>query len=300
MRIRNLIVFLFLSILSNSALAKPLVLATITDLGAILKEVGGSEIDLEVICKGSQDPHHIEAKPSFMLTASKADLLVAVGLGLEVGWLPSIIRGAGNASINPGQKGYLEVGPLVDPIEVPMGKVTRAEGDVHPEGNPHITLDPIRSGQIAQKLAQRLSEIDPKNQKLYTERAEKFNSRLNQKMKDLKKRIEASGVKKIITYHKTLNYFFNRFGIENSGMLEPKPGVPPTGPHILSIITLAKEQKVPLNMIENFFDDKAAQRIKTDVPGLRVVIVPVAVGGESGINTLDDLYEKLTSVIESK
>ncbi len=280
------------------AFAKISVMTTVSDLGAILNEVGGDEIKLDVVCKGSQDPHHIEAKPSYMVTANRADLIVSIGLGLEIGWLPPILNQARNAKVSPGQKGYLEVGKLVDPIEVPQGNVTRVEGDVHPEGNPHVTLDPIRAGKIAVKIAERLGELDSTNAKLFSDRAKKLNDRLVEKTKGWQKRIEATGVKKIVTYHKTLNYFFDRFKIENVERLEPKPGVPPTGPHILSVIELIKDQRVPLILIENFFDDKAAKRIKGEIPSLRVATVPVATEGEPKIKTLDDLYENLVTVIE--
>lgn len=300
MKFTRLVILVVTIFASSWAEAKVSVVTTITDLGAILKEVGGDEIKLDVICKGSQDPHHIEAKPSYMVIANRADLLVSIGLGLEVGWLPPILNGARNPKIDSGQKGFLEVGKLVDPIEVPQGTITRAEGDVHPEGNPHVTLDPIRAGKIAVKIAERLGELDSPNAKTYLDRATKLASRLEEKSKGWKKRIEASGVKKVVTYHKTLNYFFSRFGIENSERLEPKPGVPPSGPHILSVMALIKEQKVPLIMIENFFDDKAAKRIQGDIPTLRIATVPVAVDGTSEVKSLDELYEKLVTVIEGK
>lgn len=300
MKFTRLVILVVTIFASSWAEAKVSVVTTITDLGAILKEVGGDEIKLDVICKGSQDPHHIEAKPSYMVIANRADLLVSIGLGLEVGWLPPILNGARNPKIDSGQKGFLEVGKLVDPIEVPQGTITRAEGDVHPEGNPHVTLDPIRAGKIAIKIAERLGELDSPNAKTYLDRATKLASRLEEKSKGWKKRIEASGVKKVVTYHKTLNYFFSRFGIENSERLEPKPGVPPSGPHILSVMALIKEQKVPLIMIENFFDDKAAKRIQGDIPTLRIATVPVAVDGTSEVKSLDELYEKLVTVIEGK
>ena len=167
MKFHQWIIALCLASSSASALAKVKVLTTTSDLNALVGEIGGSEVESESICKGSQDPHFIEPKPSFMVKASRADLVVAVGMGLEVGWLPNVLRGSRNPNINPGTKGYLEVGTSVQPLEVPQGKVTRAEGDVHPEGNPHVTLDPIRAGEIAVLIGKRLGELDAANAAKY-------------------------------------------------------------------------------------------------------------------------------------
>jgi zinc/manganese transport system substrate-binding protein len=281
------------------AQAKLQVLTSTTDLAAIAREVGGSDINVDAIAKGTQDPHFIEAKPSYMVKAAHADLIISVGLGLEVGWLPSIIRGARNTKITEG-KGNLEVGPFCDPIEVPKGGISRAEGDVHPEGNPHVTLDPQRVGTIALKIADRLSELDSSHTAGFHERAKKIQDRMKEKTISWKARIKKTGIKNVITHHKTLNYFLNAFEIENPIELEPKPGIPPTSKHIIEVIHVVREKKVPLIMIENFFDEKVADRVKEDVPTLRIVSVPVAVEGAAGIQTMDDLFEKLVSTVEGK
>ncbi len=283
---------------SSSAEAKLNVLTSTTDLRAIVQEVGGDSLSVDSIAKGTQDPHFVEAKPSFMLKASKADLLVTVGLDLEIGWIPSIVRGSRNPKINPGSRGYLEVGPLVSPLEVATGKVTRAEGDVHPLGNPHVTLDPVRAGQIAVKIAERLGELDSSNAAKYLEKAKSYQKRLEDKTKAWQARIEKSGVKKVITYHKTLTYFFDRFKLQNTAILEPKPGIPPTSGHILDVIAIIKEQKVPLIMVENYFDPTVTRKILQEVPTVKSVTVPVAVDGEPQVKTLEDLYESLVTAIE--
>jgi len=284
--------------MSNDAVAKLNVLATTTDLGAITREVGGDFLSVDVVAKGTQDPHFVEAKPSFMLKANKADLLIAVGLDLEIGWLPSILRGARNPKINPGSPGYLEIGPTAEPLDAAKGNLTRAEGDVHPLGNPHVTLDPIRVGNIAVTLARRLGELDSTNASTYLERARAFKKRLEEKTRAWQARIDKSGVKKIVTYHKTLTYFFSRFKIQNVAILEPKPGIPPTSGHIIQVIGIIKEQKVPLVLVENFFDPAVTRKILQEVPGVRSHTVPVSIEGEPEIKTFDDLYENLTATIE--
>jgi zinc/manganese transport system substrate-binding protein len=299
-KLPTMYIILLVGSFATPSYAKLNVLTTVTDLRAIVSEIGGDQVDVSSIAKGTQDPHYIEAKPSYMIKASKADLIISIGLELEIGYLPSIIQGARNPKITQGSKGYLEVGPLIKALEIPTGKITRAEGDVHPLGNPHILLDPIRTGEIAVKIAQRMGELDPSNAKQFLEKGLALQARLQKKTKDWSKRIKKANVKSVVSYHKTLTYFFDRFNIENSAILEPKPGIPPTASHILEVIGIIKQKKIPLIMIENYFDASTADRIKEEVPGIRIASVPVSVNGTSDINSLDDLYEKLVSVIEGR
>jgi zinc/manganese transport system substrate-binding protein len=257
-------------------------------------------VSVESIAKGTQDPHYIEAKPSFMVKASRADLMISVGLDLEIGWLPSILQGARNPKISTGQKGYLEVGPLVQPLEVAAGKTSRAEGDVHPLGNPHVWLDPVRVSQIAAHIADRLSSLDAEHAPQYAAHAKAFQARLQEKTKLWQARINRSGVKKVVTYHRSLTYFFDRFGIENPAILEPKPGIPPTTGHILGVIRAMRDQKIPLVLVENFFDPTVTNRIRQEIPSVRSVTVPISVEGETGIASSEDLYEALVRAVEGK
>ena len=285
---------------ASSANAKLSVVTTTTDLKALVDEVGGEFVNADCIAKGTQDPHFIEAKPSYMTKMSKADLVVAVGLDLEVGWLPSIVRGARNPKINPGNSGYLEIGPGVDPLEVPTGKISRSEGDVHPFGNPHFSLDPIRMGTGAILLADKLGQLDGAHKAQFTEKAKAFQARMQAKTAAWQARITKSGVKKAVSYHKTLTYFFERFHIENPAILEPKPGIPPTSGHILDVIRIIKEEKIPLILVENYFDPTVTNRIKEEIPAIRTATVAVAVDGAPNVKTLDDLYESLVVAVEGK
>jgi zinc/manganese transport system substrate-binding protein len=283
-----------------SAQAKLNVVATTTDLAALAREVGGDATEVEAIARGTQDPHFIEAKPSFMTKVSRADLVVAMGLELEIGWLPSIVRGARNPKVLPGNKGYLEVGPGIPVLEKATGAVTRAEGDVHPDGNPHFNLDPLRMGTAAGLLAERLGELDAANAAGYRQRAAALKTRLEAKTKEWRERVAATGVKSVVTYHKTLTYFLDRFGLRGAAVLEPKPGIPPTAPHIVEVIELVKREHVPLILVENYFDPAPAQRVARDAPGTRVAIVPVAVDGAPGTGTTEALIEALVQAIEGK
>lgn len=288
------------TLLSSSALAKMSIVTTTTNIESLVSEISGNFANVTSLCKGSRDPHYLEAKPSYMVKASKADLVVSVGLDLEIGWLPSILRGARNPDILIGNSGHLEIGTKVARLSTPTSKVSRADGDVHPQGNPHVLLDPIRAGDIAVAIAKRLGELDKPNEKTYKNRGRAIKERFAKKVNSWQKRIKKSGITNVISHHKTLSYFFNRFGMSVPIVIEPKPGVPPSSKHVLKIIKTAKEKKIQLILIENFFKDSVAQRIKKDVQGLKVKTIPVAVKGESGINNLDDLYEHLVSTIEGK
>jgi zinc/manganese transport system substrate-binding protein len=277
--------------------AKLNVMTTTTDAAALVKEVGEDQVVVESFTKGSQDPHYIEAKPSFMLKASKADLLVQIGLGLEDGWIPSVLKGARNPKIGVGAAGSLILGKSVSPLEVPTGPISRDQGDVHPEGNPHFFLDPVRTGELALVVAAKLGELDPAHAKDYQRRAQAFKERIEKKMPDWRKKIDASGIKRVVTHHKTLSYFLSRFEIESAGTLESKPGVPPSAAHIIELTALVRDQKIPLILVENFFEPTAAQRVKKDAPHVRIEIVPVAVGGEAGTDSLEKLYDTLVDKV---
>ncbi|HAZ14680.1 MAG: hypothetical protein A2X86_12540 [Bdellovibrionales bacterium GWA2_49_15] len=288
---------LFLTTWSCITHAKLSVVTTTTDLRALTAEVGGEFITVDSIAKGTQDPHYIEAKPSFMIKVNRADLLVSIGLELEIGWLPNIIQGARNPKVQKWQRGNLEVGPMVEPLEVPTGNISRALGDVHPDGNPHVTLDPIRAGQIALFIAERLGELDSEHKETFVKNAQAIQTRLQEKTKVWQNKIDHSGIKKIVTYHKTLTYFLNRFHLENPAILEPKPGIPPTSGHIMAVIQLIKEQKISLILVENFFDPTVTEKIKNNVPTIRSATVAVAVDGAPNIATIDELFETLINTV---
>lgn len=293
-------IVLLAAVFSSPAFAKLNVVASIPDLAALASEVGGDSVSVESIAKGTQDPHFVEAKPSFMLKVSRADLLILAGLDLEVGWIPPLLKGARNTKVSKGAKGYLELGPQLEPLDVAQGSLTRADGDVHPDGNPHFWLDPIRLGKAAALIAARLGELDPSGKDKFEARAKAFADRITKKTAEWKSRLDKSGVTKVVTYHRTLTYFLDRFGIENSAYLEPKPGIPPTSGHIIEVIRVMKSKKVPLILVENYFDVSVTKKITGEVPGARAVSVPVAVGGAEKVTSGEELIEQLVRAIEGK
>lgn len=268
------------------AFAKLNVLTTTTDLKSLVQTIGGEKVTVDSICKGTQDPHYLEAKPSYSLKANRADLMISIGLDLEIGWLPLIIAGARNPNIITN---HLVAGSYVDTLEKPTGAVSRSMGDVHPQGNPHILLDPLNAVKVAEKIKEKLSLMDKENEAVYAKNFSDFSALIKAKMKEWEK----FNGKKVITYHSTLSYFYKRFGITNVAILEPKPGIPPSVSHILEVMKTAKSQNVQLAIVENFFDATVAQRVAKDVPGMKVKSLPVSVEGTEGINNLVELYEYL-------
>ncbi len=287
-----------LTIFPLMAKAQIQVVATGPDLAALVQEVGQDQVSLVTLARGSQNLHFLETKPSYMVQARRADLVVANGLGLETAWLPQVLRGARNPKVLPGSKGYLELGHHIRAIEIPAGTVSRSHGDVHPEGNPHWTLDPLRMGEAAVALAARLGELAPEHAEVFSDRAKSLQQRLITQTEKWKIRLKKTEVQKVITYHRTLNYFFDRFGIEAVAYLEPKPGIPPTAQHILSVIQTAKENQIPLILVEHYYDSKVAQRVSRELPQVLVKTVSAAVGGSPQVTNLDELYEQLVRTFE--
>lgn len=279
--------------------AKLKVVATVPDIGSMLEMIGGDQIELDVIAKGTQDPHFLEAKPSYMVKLSRADLLVSIGLSLESGWLPSLIQGSRNPKINIGSKGNLELGRFAEPLDVAKGAVSRADGDVHPEGNPHFVLDPIRVGKLALLIAERLGELDEANRTIFSNRAKDLQKMLVDKTKNWQERVVKTGLKKIITYHNDMVYFLERFGLESAGYLEPKPGIPPSAQHILSVINTLKTQKIKVVLVENYFDTKIADRLQGEVPEVKIKVVGIGVGSKPELKSIMDVIEQLVSALES-
>lgn len=281
--------------------AKLQVATTTTDLAALVRAVAGDKVDVFAIAKGTQDPHQIEAKPSFMVKLRSVDLVITQGLELEAAWITPLIQGARNPKIQTAG-GVLELGPLLEPIEVQGPKVTRAEGDVHPGGNPHFQLDPVRLGKAAVLIANQLSTLSTVegDKTAFVKNAEAFQNAMQAKFKAWKERLKKSGVLELVTYHKTFSYFCDRFEIKCEIQLEPKPGIPPTASHLLFVIDQIKKRKIKGVLIENLYADTVGDKLKQEIPELKITLAPVSVEGESQIMTNEQLIEHLVQLIERK
>jgi len=254
------------------------VVTTTSDLASIVSEVGGDKIAVESLARGYQDPHFVEAKPSFVLKLNKADLLVVVGRDLEIGWLPALINQARNARIQPGADGYFDASLTAKILDLPTGQLTRAMGDVHPLGNPHYWLDPENGRAIAKAVQAKLSQKDPANAPYYAQRAADFDRRLSEAQQRWKSMMAPYKGIKVVTYHRSWANFADAFGIDVIGYVEPKPGIPPTPQHTLDVIQAMRAQGIKLIIVEPYFDSKTPNSIASQTGG-KVLVLPPSVGG---------------------
>jgi zinc/manganese transport system substrate-binding protein len=254
------------------------VITSTEDLASIAHEVGGDKIKVESIARGYQDPHFVEAKPSFVLKLNRANLLIVVGRDLEIGWLPPLITQSRNAHVQPGADGYLDASLTAKILELPSGQITRAMGDVHPLGNPHYWLDPENGRRIAKAIQAKLSQMDGANASYYTQREADFERRLTEAEGRWKSQMAPYKGLKVVTYHRSWPNFADAFGLEVIGYVEPKPGIPPTPQHTLDVIQAMKGQNVKIIMVEPYFDLKTPNSIASATGG-KVLVMPPSVGG---------------------
>ena len=258
--------------------APPKVITTTEDLAALAREVGGDKITVESMAKGYQDPHFVEPKPSFIIKLHDADLLVVIGRELEIGWLPPLLTQSRNAKIQPGNPGYLDASTGVRILEIPTGQITRAMGDVHASGNPHYWLDPDNGRIIAKAIAEKLSAIAPADRAYFGQRYADFDRRLGEAQKRWAAAMAPYKATKIVTYHRSWPNFAERFGLDVVGYVEPKPGIPPSPSHTISLIAEMKQQQVKLILVEPYFDLKTPDSIARGVGG-KVLVLSPSVGG---------------------
>ncbi|MEK7310185.1 MAG: metal ABC transporter substrate-binding protein [Planctomycetota bacterium] len=302
------------------------VLTTTSDLKSITEEIGGKYVQVTSICAGNQDPHFAEAKPSIIVNARKADLLVVIGLELEVGYEPLIIEGARNAKIKPGADGYLDVSDGVLLRELPTGKVDRSMGDVHPFGNPHYWLDPYNARIMSQNISNRLQKIDPTRSADYQANYQAFIKKIDEAMFGAEATAKIGGDKlweqeisgkldefikgqevqlggwiekarplrglKIVIFHRSWTYFTNRFGLSTTGEIEPKPGIPPGPGHLKDLIQKMKSENARIILMETFYDRKSSDFVANQT-GASVAICALSVGGKAEVNDYISLIDHL-------
>src|SRR3989475_7408172 len=245
---------LFTVSLSVHAQGKLNVVTTTEDLAAIAREVGGDHITVDSIAKGYQDPHFVEAKPSFILKLQKANLLILVGRDLEIGWLPPLIQQSRNSKVQVGADGYLDASLQARILEIPQGQITRAEGDVHPLGNPHYWLYPENGKIIAREIFEAFVRFRPNDRGYFESRLNDFLNRLSDAEKRWVAIMAPYKGTKVVADHLSFPHFAERFGLGVVGYVEPKPGIPPTPQHTLDLLNDMKRMKVKLVLVEPYFD----------------------------------------------
>jgi zinc/manganese transport system substrate-binding protein len=266
------------------------VVTSTEDLAALTREVGGDKVKVDALGKGYQDPHFVEAKPSFILKLNKADLLVVVGRELEIGWLPPLIDQSRNARIRPGADYYLDASLTARILEIPTGQITRAMGDVHPLGNPHYWLDPDNGRRIAQAIQAKLAQISPADASYFSQRFADFGQRLAEAEKRWDAMVAPYHGLKIVTYHRSWPNFAERFGFEVVGYVEPRPGIPPSPSHTLELIQEMKRLGVKILLVEPYFDVKTPESIGRET-GAKVLVMTPSVGGVKEVTDYIKLFD---------
>ncbi len=287
-----IITLLFSLLVSTPAFAKINIVATRPWIGSVVKEIGKDKVNVTVLAKPNQDAHYLEAKPSMILAARKADMIMYDGLDLEIGYLPLVIESSRNPKIMPGRPGNFDCSRFVAVLEK-QGTVDRSLGDVHPLGNPHYHFSPSNVLKVAQGMAQALAEADRSNAGFYQANEQVFA----QKMKEKEKQWHAIPLtgKKYIAYHKYFEYLAAEFGFSFVGYLEPKPGIPPSAAHIEQLIELMKREKPEAILVTPAIGEAEANSLSQRT-GVKVIVLPHEVGSVPGT---DDYFAFMDKVMTS-
>lgn len=288
-RLMRRLAAVLLAALALPAAATLNVFATVPEWAALAKEIGGDRVQVFAATNALQDPHRIEAKPSLIARARGSQLVVATGADLEIGWLPVVLRESGNAAIQPGQPGYFEAASAVRLIEVPA-RLDRADGDVHPGGNPHLQTDPRNILKVAEALSTRLSRIDPAGAGAYAANLARFSARWQAAMtRWVQAAAPLRGVP-VWVQHRSFAYMADWLGLKELGALEPKPGVEPGSAHLAGL--LARQKDAPARMIlRAAYARPTASEWLGERAGIPVVVLPFTVGGNSAADDLTALFD---------
>lgn len=294
----NFKIFLTLGLLLCPKMAQAAVnvFACEPEWGALAREIGGDGVKVTIATSGTEDPHHVRAKPSLLAAMRKADLVFCTGAGLEAGWLPVLMQQAAGASVQPGQPGYLVATDFIALLDKPQN-IDRAMGDIHPEGNPHIQADPQNFPIIARALAERLAVINPAQADIYKAELAEFDSRWQSSLG--KWSADAASLRgvPVVVYHDGWAYMLRWLGMKKIASLEAKPGVPPTPTHLQIVLAAARSSGVKLILLTPFDNDDAAKWLSGQT-GAQIVRLPFTVGGTGEADTLEALFGQTISLLK--
>src|SRR5713101_9381546 len=283
-----------------SANTKLNVAATLPDFGAVAREIGGDKVNVTVLAKPTEDPHFVDARPSFVVSLRSADVLIDGGAELEIGWLPPLLQNARNPKIEIGKPGRVQASQGIRLMNVPTN-VTRAAGDVHALGNPHFMSDPIIAKAVAQHIAQALSAVDPANAAFYEANYKRFEATINAKLQEWGAALLPFKGQSVVAYHDSWPYFAHRFGLNIDIFLEPKPGIPPSPSHLVEVIAQMKAKNVKAIIVEPYHDRKIAEKAAS-ATGAKVVEFsqfPGALPGTDGyVKLIDTLVSRLAAALK--
>jgi zinc/manganese transport system substrate-binding protein len=293
----NTIAVAFLAIVAAPAshAQKLRVVATTPDLAALASEIGGVRVDVTALAKPTEDPHHVDPKPSHIVTLNRADVLIEGGAELELGWLPPLLESSRNKRIAAGAPGRIVASEGIKMLEVPL-TFDRAKGDVHAQGNPHFLLDPLNARIVAAQIAQRFSRIDAGSSAIYTANLAKFNAQLDAKLAEWQKQLAPHRGAKLVTYHKDFAYLAERFKLEVVETLEPKPGISPSPSHIARVIDVMRATSARVMLVQPYQNRRTAETVARQV-GAQVLESPQQPGARKNTRTYFDMMDYLVTTL---
>lgn len=270
-------------LLTLGAQAKLNVVATTPDLAAIAQEIGGDKIALTTLARPTEDPHFVDAKPSFIVKLNRADVLIEGGAELEIGWLPALLNQARNAKIAAGTPGRIDCARGIAMLDVPA-TLDRSQGDIHAAGNPHYVIAPSNARIVAQNIASALAAMDEKNAETYRANLQKFTATLDAKLAEWRTTLAPFQGRSVVAYHDSWPYFAREFGLKLDLFLEPKPGIPPTPAHLAEVIQKMKAEDAHVIFVDAYLNRKTAETVarSTGATVLDVTQFPGGVKGTGG------------------
>ena len=274
--------------------AKVHVVTTIETFADLARQVGGDRVEVKPLSHGYMDPHFVEPKPSLVIDLNRADLLVRVGLDLEIGWLPPLVLASRNEKIGIGQPGNLDASAQIPVLDVPQTKIDRSMGDIHPAGNPHYWIPPDNALVIAREIAARLQQIDGAGAATYQANLKSFEAELARRRAEWEKRAAPVRGMKIVTYHKSWSYVSKWLGLQELGYVEPKPGIPAPPSHIASLITFMRREGVKVILMESFYPRNTVDLVGQKA-GAKTLVMPSDVGATPEIK---DYFSLVDAVVQ--
>lgn len=297
------VVFLTVLLFFPAALAAKLkVVASIPDLAHAIEVIGGDEVEVGALLKGPEDPHFADAVPSYILQASRADVVCVVGMELETGWIPKVLAKSGNSKVQPGGQGYCDAARSVKALDVPTGPIDRSMGDVHPAGNPHYYLSPLALSEAAREIAKVLIRVRPDSSAKFQHGLESFQREMRALQQRMMERLKAGSKGKSLypmEYHKEFAYFFRDYGLKSYGSIEEKPGVPPSAGRLAQVALAAKKAGVTVALAAQHAPERATNKF-AELSGIPVKRVPVSSGARGhGTAPLEALQVQLIDAVLS-
>ncbi|MBL1274828.1 MAG: zinc ABC transporter substrate-binding protein [Ectothiorhodospiraceae bacterium] len=292
----NIVFGLLLSTIAFNSYAEIRIVTSTQDLAAIATAVGGEQVKVQSLTLGTRDPHFASAKPSMIRKVFRADLLLVVGAGMEIGWLPPLLQSARNARVQPANSGYLDLSRVVPLLGKSSGPVSRAMGDVHAGGNPHYWLDPRNGKRMAQAIATRLGELDPAHKDDYQQRFKAFAQTLDRKL--LVWQAELAWLKgtSVIAYHTSFVYLADAFGFQIVDEVEPKPGISPSAASLSALVSRLRVEDINLLIMEPYYERRSA-RYLNEQTAIQVAVLPQSVGAQPDINHYFDLFDAIVAAL---